>query len=164
MRPVTKPRRHIALLAAVTAMAALGLSVTAQGLSTNATIGGSKDKSGPFVPTGHVKIDVGESRDLYFRVKSISDQSQDHELVSFTTKRPAYKVTWFKGKHDITDDVNGVNGYEFSLGAHRKKLIRVHVKRRAGHDATCVAPNLFDGSNTFEASSEFSVDSKTACT
>jgi hypothetical protein len=162
MPRMPKPRRRIALLAALTAMAAIGLSVPAHGLNPDATLGASKHKDGPFVAQAHVKIDVGSSRDVYFKATSFLEDPQDLKLQSFATERPAYKVTWFKGRHDITDEVRGA-GYEFSLGPHRKKLFRVHVKRKQGHDATCVDGAIYTPGNTFVNSAAITVDNNNAC-
>jgi hypothetical protein len=163
MRAVMKLRRRIALLAGLVALGVLGLAATASGLTPNATIGGSKHKHGPFAVDSQAKVRVGESRDLWFRAKSQIPDPQTLDLRTFDENRPTYKVKWFKGRHNITAEVSTGDGYEFNLGAHKKKLFRVNVKRLDGGESLCLDASLYTTSDQFVTGADIAINDSSAC-
>jgi hypothetical protein len=163
MPRMPKPRRRIALVLATAVVALASFVAIAQALNPPATIGGSKHKDGPFATDGQAKVRVGESRDLWFRAKSESPDPQTLDLRTFDENRPTYRVKWFKGRQDITNDVSTGDGYEFNLGANKKKLFRVHVKRLAGGEFICLDASLYTTTDQFVSGADIAINNNGAC-
>ena len=96
----------------------------------------SKHKDGPYVvPLAEANIPPGDTKNLYYKVKSQSDADYDGLRFDDSSSNPGqagFRVKWFKGKTNITKKVRG-NGYRFDLPGDESRRFRAKV--RATNDA-----------------------------
>jgi hypothetical protein len=121
---VTLPRAILCLLA----LAGLFLAVPANagGPAGTPVLKGAKKKAGPYKRTHSVKVQ--QRRNLYVKVKSTANSKQTATLYQGAVDMLGdYSVDWFKGKRDVTHDVQ-TSGYEFTLRQNRPRLFRAKLK------------------------------------
>jgi hypothetical protein len=99
----------------------------------------AKHKRGPWVNSPQkVKLAEGKSKNLYVRIKNTSDAKEGVELTETgAVGAPYYHYSWFKGKTDISHDVQ-TSGYDFSLKPDRKKRFRIKATALDTSDHDCV--------------------------
>ena len=102
----------------------------------------AKHKSGPWSPGGlNVHIPTGNSKNFYIRIKSTSHHAQAKQ-VNLSERRsvdgPDYQVSWFKGKQDISSEVQ-TSGHDFTLKHDQTKRFRLRVTALDGSDQECVS-------------------------
>ncbi|MEO8091491.1 MAG: hypothetical protein ABI726_02125 [bacterium] len=151
-----KPLRF---LPAALVLVLLALAVPAPALA-GVKVEVAKHKSGPWSPFGlNVHIPTGDSKNLYIRIKNTSHHAHAKQ-VNLTERRsadgPDYQVSWFKGKRDISHDVQ-TSGHDFTLKHDRSKRFRLRVKALDGSDQECVSgefavdPGMFVVVGSFRA-------------
>ena len=119
---------RILLGALAAAILALALAPSSQGRGGFFVVKVAKDKDGPFRKALNRVIPDGETRSLWYLVKS---KVPDDQQVSFYEQTPdapeGLKVKWFKGDQDVTDDVQ-TSGHDFNLSAGKSKYFQARVK------------------------------------
>jgi hypothetical protein len=161
---VKPPGAFIACLA----IAAVALPATqASALAPPFTTTGAKAKSGPYkAEIQRVKIAVGSSKTLYWRVRENYDTNQQLRFDDASTPNPnppGYKVRWFRGKQDITSAVKAPGGYTFVLKAGARKVFRARVKRRAAGSPFCLGGQFVDVALPYAEGAYFAVNDPEAC-
>ena len=101
----------------------------------------ARQKSGPYKETP-VKMTVNAGQRKTFYLESRSDESPALDIL-IEDNEPDYRLKYFKGKNNITDEVTD-EGYFYEPKASGVKF-RVTVKRPAAGPATdCVVVNAED--------------------
>ena len=109
------------LLALVLAVALIAAPSAAAGEPT-VRVKVAKHKDGPYRPNLNTSIDPGETRSLWFR--AANPGTEELELVfgdAGTSDDVGFKTRWFKSGDNISDEVEGSPGYEFSLDPGQRK-------------------------------------------
>jgi hypothetical protein len=161
VRSDSSGRTRTAVLATVTALAfaALGPGQAAAG-EANFTLRASKSHDGPYETFSRVGIRQGQAKTTWWRVKSKSHSNQ--QSMSFSGlggDHPGYKVTWFKGKRKITDDVEST-GYEFDLAAGQAKYFTSRIKRTGPEESACVDARVWDEGHTMASDASMGVNTR----
>lgn len=109
------------------------------------------DENGPFKPTTKIHMNQGNVGYAYWQLRSTDDADRGINFSTPSAPYDEYRVRWFKGNKDITDDVEG-DGLEVTLKAHADKIFRSRVKRvEDSSEETCIGANAFDGFDTSHA-------------
>ena len=120
------PRRIYVLATALAAVLALSAIALAHGGPGTPKPTGAKHKDGPY--SKELNVGVHKPRNLYVKVKSTYDQPQDATITEQVAGHDEdYHVSWFKGKTDLSHDVQ-TSGYDFTLRPATPRLFRVRVK------------------------------------
>jgi hypothetical protein len=120
---VTLPRAILCLLALV----GLVLTVPANAGAPAGTpvLKGAKKKAGPYKRS--LAVNVQERKNLFVKVKSRANSKQTATLLQGAVDMVKdFDIDWFKGKQDISHDVQ-TSGHEFMLRPNRPKIFRVRV-------------------------------------
>lgn len=100
-------------------------------------------KGGPYKPTHKIHLgEEGQHKSAFFQVRNTSEEKMN--LAFGTTSEPydGYSVKWFKGRHDVSDDVE-TSSEVFSIKPGAKQLFRARVKRVGGSgEETCVEASV----------------------
>ena len=134
--------RRVSQLLAAALVTGLLLAPSASALETP-SVKASKHQDGPFKPAGNVKIGIGASKSLYWRVKSKDPKEREFTFLDGSNEVNAhrgYKIEWFDGRDKVTAQVTDDAGYQFELAAGAKNVIRAVIKRtRPGNpDGFCI--------------------------
>jgi hypothetical protein len=99
----------------------------------------AKHGSGPWKTNSQrVKIKQGKSKNLFVRIKNGSGATRSVTLnEDGAVGPPDYHYSWFKGKDDISHDVQ-TSGYDFSLKGHKKKKFRIRATANNASAKDCV--------------------------
>ena len=152
----------IAVAAALLIGVALGPGQAQAGGSTF-SLRAAKSKDGPYEVFSGVGITQGQAKTTWWRVKSRSNG--DQQSMSFSDlggDAPGYKVTWFKGKKNITNEAEGA-GYEFDLAAGQSKYFSSRIKRTGPEADTCVQARVWDQNQTVASDASSRPDSQGSC-
>ena len=98
----------------------------------------AKHKDGPYRVDTRINMDVGETRSLWWRVKSKGSSVQKVQFDEPTDDTDGYRVRWYRGNDDITTEVNDDEGYRFGLQAGRSVYFQAELKRRPAGDVACL--------------------------
>lgn len=148
------------LLAAVVATVALASVSGAAG--PTATIKASKHEEGPYsggTITDHMS--VGETQDYFVRVANSGHKRRTFAISNGVAESPGYERTWFRGDHDITNQVTDFPGYEFEIGK-KAKTFRVRVEKSSGGSSQCIDAHLNKNSSQIDISL-IAIDDENAC-
>ena len=87
-------------------------------------------------------IDVGDSKNVYLKVKSNAPDPASATFIQ-DTNAGGYKLKFFKGAKNITSQVEPP-GYEFLAQPDRVKRFRVNIKRTGQLADVCIEIPLWD--------------------
>ena len=144
------------------AVATFALASATDAAGPAAKIKASNHEEGPYsggTITDHMS--VGETQDYFFKVVNKRDAKQELVLYSAVDPSPEYERTWFKGDHDITNEVSSDPGYEFTVGDNAK-IFRVEVHKTAGGGNQCIDGHLNKNDNQIDVSL-VAIDDDNAC-
>lgn len=151
MRDVmASPRRLIAGSVVALALGAPALlATTANSRGTGFDLKVSKHEDGPFRELARLSVNGNQTRSATWLAKSKSDNDQGMRLFSAADDR-GYRIKWFRGDKNITEEVEDSPGYKLTLKGRTSKLFTVEVKRgEAALQNTCVEASLADQSLVF---------------
>jgi hypothetical protein len=139
-------RRSSIITLALAAALALALPVSASAGQPLVSLKVAKHKGGPYATGQPASIGLNQAKDFYWKVKNITNARLPEVLLTDNTDTsPGWIVRWFRGKDNITTDVQG-GGYEFGLRAGKAKVFRSRLKPTEGaekqlcHAATAGPP------------------------
>jgi hypothetical protein len=116
------------LLAVAACVAAIALPASASAGQPVVSVKVAKHQAGPYKPFQLANIELNEAKDFYWKAKNITDAKLPEVLLSDSTiYSPGWVSKWFRGKDNITADVQG-GGYEFGLRAGKSKFFRSRLK------------------------------------
>ena len=124
--------RRISLLAGALIVLAGVLASPATALDPLYTVQVAKQKSGDYDRYDTVTLDVGDKRTLYWKVANKTEEDYKVDFNDAATENPnpaGFKVKWFRGDKEITDEVKNGNGYRFKLLEGEKEFFHATIKR-----------------------------------
>ena len=110
----------------------------------------AKDKDGPYLSSGgnlHIK---DQAKSVFFQVRNevSSPQEFTFEDDSFDPGRRDYRVRWFRGQQEVTDEVRSPGGYVFTLQGEKARIFEAVVKPVEPHPLEmCLVGRATVGSN-----------------
>jgi hypothetical protein len=153
--------RWLALpLLALAAAVALSALASARAVPDEITI--SKTKGGPAVESAQVK---SKAKTFWAKVENVSDHKLSIALDDRSTQRPHgdFNIRWFRGKHEITHQVNH-GGLDFNLAVGKHKTFRANVKPLVGNPGElCLAPGTFAQPDGVDTAQIVYINSDTIC-
>jgi hypothetical protein len=125
------------------------------------TVKAAKHKDGPYTDQlQSVNVAPEAKKSLYWRVKNLSVTTLPMEFNDAATENPnpeGFRITWFKGKKNITQDVKGA-GYEFNLKAGKKKTFEAVVKAKVSPQPFCLGGQAITTAPLDSAGAYFAVN------
>ena len=131
--------RDFTLVAVIVAFACLSAVPAAHGLGIGFDVTASKHKQGGY--TGNPQdatIKQGKTKTFYWKVTANNLTDQELVFDDAAGSEPGYKVKWFKGKKNITEDVTSDDGYPFTLKQDKASKLRAKVKYTGGSEILCL--------------------------
>jgi hypothetical protein len=116
------------IAAVLAAVVAIALPASASAGQPVVSLKVAKHRAGPYTPIQFGNIELNEAKSFYWKAKNITDARLPDVLLSDSTiYLPGWVSKWFKGKDNITADVQG-GGYAFGLKAGKSKFFRSRLK------------------------------------
>jgi hypothetical protein len=122
----------------------------------------SKSKGGPPIESAQVK---NKAKTFWATVENVSDHQLSITLDDRSEQRPHgdFNVRWFRGKHDITHQMNH-GGLEFNLDVGKHKSFRANVKPLVGNPGElCLAAGAFAQPDGADRAGIVYINSSTIC-
>jgi hypothetical protein len=105
------------------------------------TIKASKHKDGPYSgELQSVNVAPGAKKSVYWRIANVSGSRLQLQFDDAATPDPnpeGFRIKWFKGKREITDDVKA-GGFEFTLKKGKKKTFEAVLKAKPSPQPFCL--------------------------
>jgi len=89
----------------------------------------STSKAGPFKKFVQASMGQGARRTIHWRVTNTGGQDSSVRLDDDGTFYDDFKVRWFRGDLDISDDVKGFEGFSFTSKPGKARLFSMRVRR-----------------------------------
>jgi hypothetical protein len=119
----------------------------------------SKRADGPFVGN-FLAVNVQEPRSLYVRVKNPANERVEIGIRESTLgDNLDYIMAWFRKDTEITNWVQGPDGYQFELKPDRSRLFRVRVRLDVDDpDPMCLFADVIDPAGFELANGSFGIN------
>jgi hypothetical protein len=106
-----------------------------------ASVAVARQKDGPYKGyTGDVKVPEGKTKDLWFRVNGAGSLTETIDLRFLddgSSSDEDYKVKWFKGKKNVSQDVKN-EGYSVTVGKSQKRYFRASITDVGPEEGLCL--------------------------
>jgi hypothetical protein len=124
-------RRLVGAVLAFISVALITADAAGAGGGQPPTLRVAKKPEGPYANAWQdVNLPPGEAKNFYFKVKNKTSSNIDTELSGTGDDLPDFKVRWFRGNNDITDDVVQPGAIDVTLDPGEVRRYRARVKHR----------------------------------